>query len=69
MTKHPAANSGDLPEGNEYGLEDDEADISGLLKGLPAFPGGQYFNEIMVEKMRHQKVAKFKLSRKLASDF
>ena len=69
MTKYPATNLGDSPEQNEFDSEDDGADISRLLKGSFSFPGEQYFSEIMIEKMLPQKVAKFKLSRKLASDF
>ncbi len=70
MTKHPSSGDiGVLPEGNEYELEDVETDISELIKGSLSFPGAQYFNEIMHEKMRPKKIAKFKAPRKRESDF
>jgi len=69
MTKYPSSDTGVLPEGNEYDSEDAEADISGLLKGSPSFPGAQHFNEIMHEKMRPKKIAKFRVPRKMESDF
>jgi hypothetical protein len=70
MTKHPSSEDiGALPEGNEYDCEDTEIDISGLLKGPLSFTCAQYFNEIIHEKMRPKKIAKFKTSRKLESDF
>jgi hypothetical protein len=68
MTKYPSSDIGVLPEGNEYDLEDAETDIPGLLKGSLSFPGAQYFNEIMHEKMRPKKIAKFKIHRKLESN-
>lgn len=68
MTKYPSSDVGVLPEGNEYDLEDAETGISGLLKGSLSFPGAQYFNEIMHEKMRPKKIAKFKIHRKLESN-
>jgi hypothetical protein len=69
MTKYPSSDNGVLPEGNEYDLEESETDISGLLKGSFSFPGAQYFNEIMHENMRPKKVAKFKVPRKLESNY
>lgn len=69
MTKYPPSVLSALPEGNDYDLEDDEAEIATLRKGSLPFPGEQYFNGIMLEKMRPKKVAKFKTSRKLANDF
>lgn len=70
MTKYPfSEDMGVLPEGNECDLEDTEIDVSGLLKGSLSFPGAQYFNELMHEKMRPKKIAKFRVPRKLESDF
>jgi hypothetical protein len=69
MTKPLSPSPAVLADDNEYELEDMEIDISGLLKGSLSFPGEQYFNGIMLEKMQPKKVAKFKVSRRLASDF
>ena len=69
MTKYSSSGSGTFPESNEYDLEDTESDNSWFPTELLAYPGAQYFNEIMCEKMRPKKVAKFRPSRKLASDF
>jgi hypothetical protein len=68
MTKY-SPGKGALPEVNDLDLEDAEINITGLLQGALAFPGAQYFNEIMHEKMRPKKVAKFRVSRKLESNF
>jgi hypothetical protein len=65
MTQSFSSNHDVLPEGNEYDLEDTETDISRQFGGAQSFPGAQYFNEIMHEKMRPKKVAKFRVSRKL----
>jgi hypothetical protein len=67
MTKHLTSDAAVFLEA--YDFEDAETDISGLLKGLPSFPGAQHFNEIMHEKMRPKKVAKFKIPRRAESDF
>ena len=69
MTKYPSSDIGVLPEGNEYDLEDGETGISGPLKGSLSSTGAQHFNKMMREKMRPKKVAKFRVPRKLESDF
>lgn len=68
MTKYSCSDPCAFPEANEYDLEDTESDNSWLPTESLAYPGAQYFNAIMCEKMRPKKVAKFKVSRKLASD-
>lgn len=42
---------GDLPEGIECASGDAETDISTQLNELFTFPGEQYFNKIMLEKI------------------
>ena len=63
MTKHPPSHTGISARGNVYEPEDDDADGAGLIGNSLSFPGAQFFNEIMHEKMRPKKVAKFKVSK------
>jgi hypothetical protein len=69
MPKYFSSNHDVLLGGNEYDLEDVEADISRQFEGALPFPGAQHFNELMHEKMRPKKVAKFRASRKQESNY
>jgi len=68
MTNYPSPDIAIFSEENKYDMGDDETDISAVLKRSVSFPGEQYFNEIMFEKMRPKKVAKFRASRKSVGD-
>lgn len=68
MTKYPSSDTDASPERNEYDLQDDETDLSGLLKGSLSFPGAQYFDGIMHEKIQPKKIAKFRVPRKTERD-
>ena len=69
MSKYPSSYSAVLLEESECDFEGAEADVSGLLKGSFPFPGGQYFSDIMLEKMGPKKVAKFRVSKKMESNY
>ena len=69
MTKHPASYASVLAEANEYDPEDAEDDATVQPTGLFSFPGAQHFDEIMHEKMRPKKLAKFKATRNMESDY
>jgi hypothetical protein len=52
----------DLLEGDGGEFENAETRISRLAKGSLSFPGSQYFDDIMNEKIRSKKLAKPTLS-------
>ncbi len=72
MTRYSISGAGDWPEELACSQDDEddaEIDSARLRKEFNAFPGAQHFNEIMLEKMRPKKVAKFRVSRRQESDF
>ena len=63
MTKYPYL---DMPDGNEFGFPHTE---TAAPEDSISFPGSQYFNEIMLEKIQPERIAPSRISGKFKRDF